>query len=151
MSGGMSARFDADEAENDAVRVALLAPNAGRNKPDTTHSAAAHQVAVRQVASQEGAAPRSVSYQEPRREVVAEPPPAEKVRPRSSHWRGRYQLGAVVVDLTAAVCAAVLAYEMRFGSHIERVAPVPAVALALFPFSWIALLGLSRAYEVRIL
>ncbi len=43
------------------------------------------------------------------------------------------------------------AFAVRFGTQVGESTPVPIAVLIAFPFAWIAVAGLSRSYEVRVL
>jgi exopolysaccharide biosynthesis polyprenyl glycosylphosphotransferase len=86
---------------------------------------------------------------EARLTIPASPP--EQATPPASHWRGRYQLAAVAVDLAAATVAVVGAFFVRFGGDMTGIRLVHVIAFIVLPLAWPAGLGLNRAYEVRYL
>lgn len=130
MSGGSPA-FDAGQTKNVSTRGAVATV-------ELTRDEVAAQSVDRATVERHGAATAAAVEQ-------------AVTGPRGSRWRTKYQTAAVLADLSAAICAMVAAFGVRFGGVPGRSEPIPVVLLVLFPFAWIAVAGLSRAYEVRIL
>jgi exopolysaccharide biosynthesis polyprenyl glycosylphosphotransferase len=96
---------------------------------------------------------RSVkSLSRPRFELAAVEPaaiaPVETSARPARTWMRTYQNSVVVIDFLSAAFAAFAAFAIRFqgfvnGSFAEH------VLLLAFPFAWVAMVGLNRAYESR--
>lgn len=65
-------------------------------------------------------------------------------------WQRKYFAGIIGSDIAAGLIGAALAFFARFG-HVNDGTRVYALALIAMPAVWIAVLGLSRAFEKRYL
>ena len=68
---------------------------------------------------------------------------------RRSRWLRQYQRGLVVADLVTAWAAIAVAYLLRFGMSAS--APLNAVAAAVLPLGWVALIGVNHGYGARLI
>jgi exopolysaccharide biosynthesis polyprenyl glycosylphosphotransferase len=65
-------------------------------------------------------------------------------------WQRKYFAGIVGSDVAAGIIGAGLAFVARFG-HLDQHSRVYVLAIIALPAVWIAVLGLSRAFEKRYL
>ena len=151
MSGDLSAVFDADQAEQ-ATPGAALATVGESYETASIESYETASIESYETASMQGA---PASTQGPAVGAPLAPPveqvPSDALVAKQPRWRGFYQVAVVLADLAAAICAMVAAFGVRFGALVGNSEPVPLALLVAFPFAWIAVAGLSRAYEVRVL
>jgi exopolysaccharide biosynthesis polyprenyl glycosylphosphotransferase len=156
MSGGSPASFDAGQQDDSAAPLALATV---RETPDkslresrgrSVRTLQSVSELVESLTQEVGEPVAGQPLIEPVLGHLQEPPYSAPLA-RSSRWRGAYQSAAVVTDLTAAICAMLAAFGLRFGAAVGGFEPVPLAILLLFPVAWIAVVALSRAYEVRVL
>lgn len=75
----------------------------------------------------------------------------ERSEPRATDWTGWYIRCALGLDFLSVLLAAILAFGLRFpGAPNVFTAPYVAFSVSL-PFLWLMTLGLSRAYEPRLI
>lgn len=84
------------------------------------------------------------------RTVTVSPIEAEEPNAaRRSGWLRRYQHGLVTVDLSTAAVALLISYLIRFGAGVS--APLDLLLVVLLPLCWVAVIGLNRGYEARLI
>jgi len=138
--GTQAGEAEAFEAEADQGRAGEAAVN------EASTDSLAHRVVI--------GARRSarVSATLPSRtfEDAGEHAPAS--RPNSARtprtWLRAYQNSVVGIDFLAAAVAAVAAFAMRFDGFVNG-SLAEHILLMAFPFAWVAMVGLNRAYESR--